>query len=428
MANTYYKIQLKRGFESSLPVLQAGEPAFCTDSKKVVIGNGDGTFAQILTNATHANGAGQSSTNKTDHALYADGAGLPYLSVTGAAALTNAQFGSFIKLTGTAPYTVSIPTPVGNAGKTFEFYNNASGTVTLSIPAGQFTGVGFTAGSAYAMSVGAYAVLVSDGSNWFLSDNTLGATQSAGNNSTKIANTAYVDNVSGVGGWIATSLTYTYSAADSPTFVMTVPADVTGFIYAGCRIKLTQSTVKYFIVTAVLYSAGVTTITMYGGTDYILANSAISSVYFSNAKAPQGFPLNPIKWSVTFLSIGNYQISNPTAGWYNPGGSSLVVPVGIWNISYKTNFSMSTASPAIMFGQVTLSGNNNSETNPQWTFFACSKSSSTELDVPASCTNVEVVAVKETVYLNVSAGTPLSTLGFLGSYGETIIRAVCAYL
>jgi hypothetical protein len=165
-------IQLRRGLESLLnkASLVLGEPAFCSDSKKLFISNGDGTATQALTDSTHANGSGQANTNKTDHAIYADGSSLLYISVSAAITLTNTQFGSFIKLTGTT-YTVGVPTPVGNAGKIFELYNAASGVVTLSTPAGNFNGSGFNSASTYSISSGQNVEIVSDGSNWFVDGN-----------------------------------------------------------------------------------------------------------------------------------------------------------------------------------------------------------------------------------------------------------------
>ena len=47
--------------------------------------------------------------------------------------------------------------------------------------------------------------------------------------------------------------------------------------------------IKYFIVTGVGYSSPNTTLTLYGGTDYDLANSPIIEPYFSMAKAPMAF-------------------------------------------------------------------------------------------------------------------------------------------
>jgi hypothetical protein len=73
-----------------------------------------------------------------------------------------------------------------------------------------------------------------------------------------------------------------------------------------------------------------TTLKLYGGTDYDLANSAIIEPYFSMAKAPYGFPLDEAKWRVESLMTTNSSQASPTAStWYNKG-RSLAVP--IWSL------------------------------------------------------------------------------------------------
>ncbi len=87
--------------------------------------------------------------------------------------------------------------------------------------------------------------------------------------------------------------TWSYSSADAPTFVISINADMTAVLSIGMRLRLTQTTVKYFIVTAVgAYSGGNTLVSVYGGVDYTLANAAISTPYYSTAKAPIGFPMS----------------------------------------------------------------------------------------------------------------------------------------
>jgi len=66
--------------------------------------------------------------------------------------------------------------------------------------------------------------------------------------------------------------------------------DQTGRIQKGDKIMITQTTKKYFYVTAVSYSAPNTTITVTGGTDFTLANAAIVNPHFSKFANPQGFP------------------------------------------------------------------------------------------------------------------------------------------
>jgi hypothetical protein len=96
------------------------------------------------------------------------------VTFTALTTLTAAQIGSFVECNGAVPYTITVPTPVGNSGACFTFWNNTSGIVTLSTPVGEFTGPGFVAANTYAIISGAYIEIISDGTNWFLLDNSIG--------------------------------------------------------------------------------------------------------------------------------------------------------------------------------------------------------------------------------------------------------------
>jgi len=91
---------------------------------------------------------------------------------------------------------------------------------------------------------------------------------------------------SGSDGWVSFGATLTYASAT--TFTLT--GDWTNIIAKGDKIKLTQTTVKYFYVTSVSYSSS-TTVTVNGGSDYTLANASITSPYFSKAVSPVGHPI-----------------------------------------------------------------------------------------------------------------------------------------
>jgi hypothetical protein len=71
---------------------------------------------------------------------------------------------------------------------------------------------------------------------------------------------------------------------------------------------------QVFIITGVSYSSPSTTLSLYGGTDYDLANSAIIEPYFSMAKAPYGFPLDEAKWRVESLVTSDSSQASPVAG------------------------------------------------------------------------------------------------------------------
>jgi hypothetical protein len=107
----------------------------------------------------------------------------------------------------------------------------------------------------------------------------------------------------GSDGWIDSTQTWTY--ASSTTF--TVSGDVTAQFVTGTKIKLTQTTAKYFYVTGATYGAPNTTVTVTGGSDYSLANASITSPMYSYMSNPQGFP-HWFSYTVTHTGFS----SNPT--------------------------------------------------------------------------------------------------------------------
>lgn len=86
-------------------------------------------------------------------------------------------------------------------------------------------------------------------------------------------------------GWHAGE-TWTYASA----VTFTVAGDQTTKYFIGTKIKLTQTTVKYFYVISSSYSDPTTTVTVTGGTDFTLVSAAITSPFYSYAAIPVGFP------------------------------------------------------------------------------------------------------------------------------------------
>lgn len=198
--------------------------------------------------------------------------------------------------------------------------------------------------------------------------------------------------------WTAGTGTWSYSSADSPTFVISVNNDQTALIGVGMRIKLTQTTAKYFIVTAVgAYSGGATLITVYGGTDYTLANAAITNPYYSNIKAPFGFPMAKSKWTVAALSDStNRSQASPTSGTiYNLGSLSLSVPIGEWDGEFKAVVDGARASAGGVSHQCTLSTANN--TINTGIFIGCAATNTTEV-LNSGCVSFRLAVASKTTY------------------------------
>lgn len=107
------------------------------------------------------------------------------------------------------------------------------------------------------------------------------------------------------GGWIGSSGWLYLSAS---TF--SVPGDVSAVFVKGTRLKWVQTSLKYGVVVSSVYAAGVTTVTIFITSDYILANAAISQAYFSQLAQPAGFP-DWFSWSPTWtgFTVGNATVT-----------------------------------------------------------------------------------------------------------------------
>lgn len=143
-------------------------------------------------------------------------------------------------------------------------------------------------------------------------------------------------------GWLEASETFTYVSATT----MTAPVDLRSVLSKGDKLKLTNSTLKYFNVTDVTYSAPNSTVTVTGGSDYSLANAAISDVSYSHAQNPTGFPATfsytPALTNIAGTAVGEFSLEG---GWMSGtvvvsvtgGGSgaySLAFPVNAVDVQY----------------------------------------------------------------------------------------------
>jgi len=224
-------------------------------------------------------------------------------------------------------------------------------------------------------------------------------------------------------GWNIVNETWTYSSVDGPTGVITIPTDGTTRYSVGMRVRFTQTTVKYGIITAI----SATTATVYMGTDYTLANAAISAISYSSQKAPFGFPLSPAKWTVEVTDTTQRSQASPGAGtWYNLGTITISFPIGLWNIDYVGFIQLNkTASVNDLF--ITLSTANNTESDTDLTY---------RLTIYGDFTGntgakkkLLSVASKTSYYLNEKTDQSSGSSLYLRSdLVKTVVSAVCAYL
>lgn len=254
-----------------------------------------------------------------------------------------------------------------------------------------------------------------------------------------IPNKKYVDDRTSSNGWTQYSaVTPTRASADDPTYVLTFAGvDLTSTLYVGMKVKLTQSTDKFFIITKISFSTN-TTLTLFGGTDYDVADTgvtAISAFYYSSVQSPAAFPMSPAKWSHVLTSTASDSQASPTdTTWYNLGSRSIDIPIGVWNVEYQVNINGFKSGGAVIVDLwSTLSTANNSESDKDF--------STNVLHRAPSGTPVEAVAgqvsrqklldlsSKTTYYLNAkSVSSSLGSITFPNNTATMFVRAVCAYL
>lgn len=234
-------------------------------------------------------------------------------------------------------------------------------------------------------------------------------------------------------GWTAAAGTPAYSSADAPSFVISFDSDVTALIGVGDRIKLTQTTVKYFIVTAIgSFSGGHTLVTVYGGTDYTLTSSAFTLLSYSHVKSPFGFPMSPVKWTVQVTDATKTSQFSPTAStWYNINGITISIPIGLWDVQYSVVGAAYKTGVTALNSFVTLSTANNSESDNEMTGYSEIDGASGALYLAGITFKRKIIALaaKTSYYLNMMTSTAAAaSITFEGVNSKTIIRAICAYL
>lgn len=95
-----------------------------------------------------------------------------------------------------------------------------------------------------------------------------------------------------IGGWINDNAN---AFVGQWTYVSAQQMRISGYDYTdrytkGARVRLVNSTTKYFIVSSSSYSGGITTVTFVTNTTYVLTNTTISDIYYSYSISPSGWP------------------------------------------------------------------------------------------------------------------------------------------
>jgi len=161
-------------------------------------------------------------------------------------------------------------------------------------------------------------------------------------------------------GWIPISTNPSYVSGTSIVFIGVSPLSFP----VGTKVKFTQSgTVKYFYVLSAVY-AGTLTLTLTGGSDYTVANVAITEFYYSHGLAygfPDFFNYTPVVTSDAG-SAGAYAQTNNYSKFKINNGSCLwtmylkITNIGSWTgriiiVPPVNAISTPIVYPTVYFGQ-----------------------------------------------------------------------------
>ena len=228
--------------------------------------------------------------------------------------------------------------------------------------------------------------------------------------------------------WSTSGATWSYSSADSPSFVVSVNTNLIGVVGVGDKVKLTQTSVKYFVVTRVAFSAPSSTLlTLYGGLDYTLTNAAITSPCFSHGKTPVGFPLVRSRWTASLVDTASRVRTTGLTAWAAMPSLSLSVSIGLWRVRLSALLQAVDTSGAAAIG-VTASSANNSESNPALTAWAVAIGLNQAYNSVYSTDEI-ALASKTTFYVNTKSSIASATALYTqGIYQQTILSFECAYL
>lgn len=232
------------------------------------------------------------------------------------------------------------------------------------------------------------------------------------------------------GGWKPQSSAadaWTYVAWDSTNKLATINVPDSSIMDLGMRIRYWQTTGSWkFGILVKIVSA--TQIIVYHGTDYSIINERMYNPVFSRDKAPSGFPLDPIKWSVKVTDTSNRAQASPvTNTWYNSGSISIGIPIGVWNVYVSANAQAGKAASQIDT-HLALSTANNSASDSEMLTVSTARGDNT-VGVNVSFNKDLTLTSTTTYFLNHRTTTAaMTTINIRGDLATTVIRARCAYL
>ena len=289
----------------------------------------------------------------------------PVATTTGATTFQSPGTGLFTSLTGTAPYTVTLPNPALFTGATQTFRNATNGVVTLSTPNGIFVGPTASGTNAQALPLGSAITIVSDGTNYTVVSNIgaaiVGTTINANGIASLTATTASTTTGTGalvvsggvgvagslfVGGTVSTNAAVNLNVLTGTTGILTLDSGSTGAVNLGTNANAKTVTIGNGTgATAITINAGTGTINI--GTNAIARTVAVGNdtgASILNLRAGTG--------GVSLLTgtTGGVSIDSGTTGAINVGTNANAKTITIGNGTGATSVVLNAGTGAINIG------------------------------------------------------------------------------
>lgn len=226
------------------------------------------------------------------------------------------------------------------------------------------------------------------------------------NNSINDLNTTNANNLTANGSAVATN-------ADTP-FANAVTAGVQ----------------EYSIINNVTFSTNTTVNVQVPEGCAIPTTGGVSNIFYSSHRTPFGMPASTDRWLLTSINKAGGNSSVATATWSNVTSLNITIPIGSWNIAYKTSIYIGSATGGV--GLVTtLSTANNTESNGKFTIRTENPGGTQAITSPHTLYPEPITVSSATpYYLNSqqSSGGTISIYLFSDRNGGTVINAYYGYL
>ena len=181
---------------------------------------------------------------------------------------------------------------------------------------------------------------------------------------------------------------------------------------------------KHFIIsTDPEYQASYTLLRCYGGTDFTLTNSVITSTFYSLVQQPVGFNRNPQKWDVSVYLKDVQTIVSPTITVWYPIGS-IIIPPGDFILSYAVNPDYTKEDTDAVLVSSALSSVTNTVSN-LWLYARTIAGGLVSGQIEHNRKDNISFTSEQTMYLLLAVSSPVSTLN-VNYGGLTLINAKCS--